>query len=169
MNPEGKNARHYWEERLSSDFSLAKAGDRRLGLAYNWWLYRARRRALDRSLKALALDVRGKRVLDLGSGTGFYVDYWLGKGAGAVTGVDITEVSVRNLQQRFPKAQFVRADIASEAVGALGSFEIISAFDVFFHIVDEGAFRRHDLLHRGDDVVPRPHELGVQLHLVGAQ
>jgi len=74
MNPEVKNARHYWEERLSPDFSLARAGDRRLGLAYNWWLYRARRRALDRSLKALepAYD-QGWRAPIIGISTSDFV------------------------------------------------------------------------------------------------
>jgi SAM-dependent methyltransferase len=80
--------------------------------------------------------------MDLGSGTGFYIDYWLDRGAGAVTGVDITETSVRKLRERYPDSRFVCADIASEAVSALGSFDIISAFDVLFHIVDEDTFRR---------------------------
>lgn len=135
-------AKSYWEERLSTDFSLGGVGDRRLGVAYNKWLYRARRRALGRALRLLRVDVAGKRALDLGCGTGFYVDYWLEKGASSVTGVDLTEVSINNLKQRYPGLEFVCADIASEAVAALGKFEIVDAFDVLFHIVDEETFVR---------------------------
>jgi SAM-dependent methyltransferase len=135
-------AKAYWEDRFSDELSLATAGYRGLGLAYNKWLYRARRRALDKAIRALNLDVRDKRILDLGSGSGFYVDYWLNRGAATVTGVDITETSVSKLHERYPESRFVCADIASEAVGALGSFEIISAFDIFFHIVDQDTFNR---------------------------
>lgn len=134
--------RTYWEERLSSDFSLRSVGDRRLGLTYNKWLYRGRRRALDRAIGSLKVDLTGKRVLDIGSGTGFYIDYWLSKGATEVTGLDITEVSVRNLERRYPGLQFVCADIASESLSALGKFDIISAFDVLFHIANDEGFLR---------------------------
>ena len=74
MNPEEKSAGEYWGERLSPDFSLARAGDMRVGLAYNWWLYRARRRALARDVKALepAYD-QGWRAPIIGISTSDFV------------------------------------------------------------------------------------------------
>jgi SAM-dependent methyltransferase len=79
-------------------------------------------------------------VLDVGSGTGFYVDRWLERGAD-VTGLDLTAVAVEKLRQRFPRARFVQANIGQPLGAPLdreqGSYDAISAFDVLFHIVDD--------------------------------
>jgi SAM-dependent methyltransferase len=82
-------------------------------------------------------------VLDVGSGTGFYVDRWLATGA-RVTGLDLTDVAVEALARSFPGARFVRADIGSAAGIPLesGAFDAASAMDVLFHIVDDDAYAR---------------------------
>jgi 2-polyprenyl-3-methyl-5-hydroxy-6-metoxy-1,4-benzoquinol methylase len=86
----------------------------------------------------------GKRALDVGAGTGFYVDRWQRLGAD-VTGLDLTDVAVSELARSFPQAAFVRADIGG-APGdiplALGTFDAVSAFDVLFHIVDDAAYEQ---------------------------
>src|SRR5688500_18643814 len=79
----------------------------------------------------------GAEILDVGSGTGFYVDRWLRLGA-RVTGLDLTEVAVRELGRSFPQARFVQGDIGAELEPLTltpASFDAVSAFDVLFHIV----------------------------------
>src|ERR1043166_8271428 len=86
----------------------------------------------------------GREVLDVGSGTGFYVDRWLRLGA-RVTGLDLTEIAVAELSRAFPAARFLRADIGASLDGvplAPGWFDAVSAFDVLFHIVDDAQYAR---------------------------
>jgi hypothetical protein len=67
------------------------------------------------------------------------VQYYLDQRAASVTGVDITDVSVEKLRQRFPGQRFKKMDISSENAGFERSFDIINVFDVLYHIVpDEG-------------------------------
>jgi SAM-dependent methyltransferase len=86
---------------------------------------------------------KDRTVLDVGSGTGFYVDRWLAAGA-RVTGLDLTDVAVEALARSFPGARFVRADIggAGGIPLASGAFDAASAMDVLFHIVDDDAYAR---------------------------
>ena len=143
--------KRYWETRLREHYSLAGVGYLRLGRQYNEWMYRIRGEVFDRTAERIAKseERRGWRVLDVGAGTGFYVDRWLRMGA-AVTGLDLTEVAVRELSRCFPAVNFVQADIGGPLGGGPlgevllppGSFNAVSAFDVLFHIVDDTAYAR---------------------------
>lgn len=143
--------KRYWETRLREHYSLAGVGYLRLGRRYNEWMYRVRGEVFDRVIEGIAKSEarRGWRVLDVGAGTGFYVDRWLRMGA-EVTGLDLTEVAVRELSRCFPAANFVQADIGEPLGGRPlgerllppGSFDAVSAFDVLFHIVDDAAYAR---------------------------
>ena len=151
--------RRYWESRLGGEFSLAGAGYLRLGRRFNQWMYRVRGEVFDRVVEELESGQRstvngqredptrpwaGREVVDVGSGTGFYVDRWLRLGAG-VTGLDITDVAVARLTQAFPGARFLRADIGGSLDGVPlepGAFDAVSAFDVLFHVVDDAQYAR---------------------------
>ncbi len=135
--------REYWEERLRSRFGLDGVGYAGLGRAYNEWLYRVRERVFLDTVRELAIDPGRATVLDIGSGTGFYVRLWRRLRARGVLGSDITETSVRALEQSFPETRFVRMDIGADVVPLTpGSFDVVSAFDVLFHIVDDARFER---------------------------
>jgi SAM-dependent methyltransferase len=83
------------------------------------------------------------RVLDVGSGTGFYLALWRELGAGSVVGSDLTEVAVERLAGRHPDVEAVRLDIGDEAIDLPdGSFDAVSAMDVLFHITDDRRFDR---------------------------
>ncbi len=139
----------YWESRLREHYSLAGVGYLRLGRRYNEWMYRIRGEVFDRVAGEIAKEKRsgswqGDSVLDVGSGTGFYVDRWKRLGA-RVTGLDLTEVAVHELSRCFPGNRFVRADIGGPLDSVplrAASFDAVSAFDVLFHIVDDAAYGR---------------------------
>jgi SAM-dependent methyltransferase len=143
--------KRYWETRLREHYSLAGVGYLRLGRRYNEWMYRIRGEVFERVVERIAKreERSGWRVLDVGAGTGFYVDRWLRMGA-TVTGLDLTEVAVRELSRCFPATNFVQADIGGplgrgplgEMLLPPGSFDAVSAFDVLFHIVDDAAYGR---------------------------
>ena len=134
--------RHYWESRLRQHYSLAGVGYLRLGRRFNEWMYRVRGEVFDRVVNGLGGEWAGAPVLDVGSGTGFYVDRWIRRRA-QVTGVDLTDVAVQELTRCFPAARFVRADIGqplNQVSLKPGSFDAVSAFDVLFHIVDDAQY-----------------------------
>lgn len=129
----------YWEQRIEQ-FDLAAVGYRSLGLQFNRWPYRLRRRLFRRAVRRLHEDWKGARVLDIGSGTGFYVSEWLRLGA-SVIGIDLTNAAVARLQGLFPEQTFIQGDVSDALPIAPASFDAVSAFDVLFHIVDDGRYR----------------------------
>lgn len=130
----------YWERLLSEDFSLTGVGYQGLGKNYNMWLYRARTRIMEWFLGKYPLDLDSLRILDIGCGTGFYVEFWRRKGARYVTGVDLTRKSVTELSRKYREYNFYQKDIGERRIELGGPFDLITAFDVLFHIVSEDRF-----------------------------
>jgi SAM-dependent methyltransferase len=137
------DARGYWERRLTETYAIDGVGYAGLGPAFNTWMYRVRRHVFLRTLRPLLPDPPRARVLDVGTGTGFYVDRWHELGAGSVTGSDLTDTAVAKLSERYPGDDFVRFDVGDpKPPPQLGPFDAISAMDVLFHIVDDERFAR---------------------------
>ncbi len=132
----------HWQERLSQDFSLAATGHSGFSRYYNRWMYRLRAVRLAQALRACRVAVKAAAVLDIGCGTGYFVRYYLCRGAARVKGVDITDVSVQALRRRFPQQTFEKLDIAACRADLGGTFDIINVFDVLYHIVDDAGFHR---------------------------
>jgi SAM-dependent methyltransferase len=133
----------YWEEMHRSNVGFAAVGFGVLGTPFNTWMYRVRRRVLRRALRRAAIRADGASVLDVGTGTGFYVREWQRLRAGTVTGVDVSAAAVERLREEIPEATFLEADISDPSADALrDDYDIVSAFDVLFHIVDDARFDR---------------------------
>lgn len=131
--------RGFWEQRLSEHFDLRGTGETGLPVAYNRACYQLRREVLDRALAAAGLDPRGRAVLDVGCGTGFFTAYYLARGA-RVTGLDLTAVSVERLRARHPEARFVLADVSEAPLAE--RYDIVNAFDVLYHVTDDARWER---------------------------
>jgi len=131
----------YWTQRLEREFTLAGVGHAGVGLAFNRWAYKVRRRTLLRALNAHGVKITGAKILELGFGTGFYLDLWRDMNAGLVRGFDITEIAVKAARERFGDRgwQFDKADIGAPLpLGeAKGTFDLATAFDVLFHLVED--------------------------------
>ncbi|WP_113702749.1 class I SAM-dependent methyltransferase [Nonomuraea lactucae] len=132
----------FWESRLQADWTESGVGYKLLGRAFNIWMYRVRAEGFHREAATLGLDFPRARVLDVGSGTGFYVRRWQELGVKSITGSDLTDAAVRRLRERFPSARFLQLDIA-EPGGALepASFDAVSAMDMLFHITDDDRYK----------------------------
>jgi SAM-dependent methyltransferase len=142
--------REFWDHRLSEHFDLRGTGETGLSLAYNRACYELRREVLDHALAARGFDPRGRRVLDVGCGTGFFTAYYLNRGA-VVTGVDIAPTSIARLGERFPGTRFILGDVAETGFDAY--YDLVNAFDVLYHIVDDTRWERA-LTHLCEAVVP---------------
>jgi len=142
--------REFWEQRLSEQFDLRGTGQTGLSLAYNRACYALRREVLTRALAAEGFDPRGRRVLDVGCGTGFFTAYYLGRGA-ALTGIDIAPTSIATLSARHPGATFILGDVTE--VPLEGTWDLVNAFDVLYHITDDARWERA-LAHLAAAVAP---------------
>lgn len=139
--PTAFDPERYWSNRLEQTYSLAGVGWLGLSEPFNRWMYAVRRRVFKRALRR-RFDPSQARVLDVGSGTGFYIALWDELGVPDITGCDLTRVAVERLLDRFPGIRFEHLDISAASVELEGPFDAISAMDVLFHIVDDEGYRR---------------------------
>ena len=129
----------FWEQRLAEQFDLRGTGETGLSLAYNRACYTLRADVLTHALARAGASVRGQRVLDVGCGTGFWTEYYASRGA-AYTGVDIAQVSVDRLAERYPAQRFVRADVSDGVPG--GPYDLVNVFDVLYHVTDDARWEQ---------------------------
>lgn len=134
--------RKYWEDRLRADPNLKGTGHRAFDVDYNRILYQAQKDCLELMLAKHEVEIGGKSVLDVGSGTGFYVHLFKEAGARTVTGIDIAETSICYLRETFPDSDFLIGDVGAEEVPVTGPFEIVSAISVLYHLVDDDRFEQ---------------------------
>ncbi len=131
----------YWEQRLRKESGLSGVGYLALGGPFNTWMYRVRRRVFRRLVRFLDLDLGRAEILDIGSGTGFYIDRWRALRASVICGADLTPVAVERLQGRYPDLEFRQLDVSAEIPEDWrGRFDVVSIFDVLFHIVDDARY-----------------------------
>lgn len=145
MNQTSFNPDNYWENRLHTLGGLEGVGFKKLGPSFNKWAYRIRKQVFLKTARSLAVDYSAANVLDIGSGTGFYIQAWGELGAPSITGVDITATAVENLKTVFPKQHFFKSDIGDVAFNSAGEYSkynLVSAMDVLFHIVDDARFEQ---------------------------
>lgn len=135
--------KNYWEDRLKKQTGLVGVGYARLGRNFNLWMYEVRWRVFRKEVSALR-DWSQASVLDVGSGTGFYIDCWEALEVGKIAGVDLTQVAVEGLRERFPRHTFYELDIANpDSVSVLPErYDGISMMDVLYHITDDTDYER---------------------------
>ena len=141
---ESYDVKDYWEKRLEQNWGLHGVGYLGYGIYYNQWMYRVRRRVFINHAMALKLNFGDLKVLDIGSGTGFYLNLWKTLGVKSIFGSDISDSSVKRLKKLYPEFSIVQLDIGGpleEQNFSKRRFNIITAFDVLFHIVDDNKFR----------------------------
>lgn len=147
--------RIYWNERLRRHWGPEGVSSVVYGRQFNLWRYRVRKWVFRRLALRLSLQQETLSVLDVGCGTGFYIEQWQSLGVKALAGLDISDWATAQLVQAYPKSTFYRADISTLASPLPDrAFDVISAIDVLPHIVDDAAYLRalknlHNALREG--------------------
>jgi ubiquinone/menaquinone biosynthesis C-methylase UbiE len=135
--------KEYWEHRFSKNLDLTTVGHSGLGYVYNYWLYKARFRAMNRALRKLNLNVSGRSLLDIGVGSGAWIPFWQKCNISKIVGMDITSTSVRTLQSKYTQFEFIQENICTELTFKKAeNFDIVTAFDVLFHITNDIDFNK---------------------------
>jgi SAM-dependent methyltransferase len=133
----------YWGELHRRD-DLSSVGQSALPAGINRWLYVTLARNVRGHVKRHGLHrPQPRRVLDVGAGTGFWVEFWRQLGA-HVDGVDLVPVAVERLRERFGESsgggRFWVADIAQP--GSLGGdpYDVVSVMNVLLHVTADEPF-----------------------------
>jgi SAM-dependent methyltransferase len=132
----------FWDRRHAELRPHAAVGCDGIGDPFNRWMYRVRARVFRQAVAPLVSDMRDARVLDVGSGFGFYVDRWRELGLADVTASDAAETAIARLRSRLPDVPVLELDITETEIDAGGPYDAVSAFDVLFHLVDDAAYER---------------------------
>lgn len=86
------------------------------------------------------------RVLDVGAGTGHWIDFYLEVfDAREVTAVDLVPAILEAIAPRYRERQQVRllaADVADPELDLDGGYDVINAIGVMFHIVEDARWRQ---------------------------
>lgn len=146
-------APEYWGQLHDAAEDLAVVGYPTLPLVFNRHVYANAARAVLRGLDATGTEVLGRSVLDIGSGTGFWVDLWRREGAAMVAGSDLVPGAVDKLRERFPDCAFEQADIAARAPFPGRTFDLVTIMSVLHHVIDEDRFEKA-LLNLASKVAP---------------
>lgn len=108
---------------------------------FNRYIYANAAQAVLRGMAATDAGVLGRTVLDVGSGTGFWVELWLREGATHVAGSDLVPSAVDRLRERFSGCEFETADVTERPPFPGRTFDVVSIMSVLHHVVDEDRFR----------------------------
>jgi SAM-dependent methyltransferase len=135
------NARDYWESLHKRSYGLTSVGYIGVGRPFNAWMYRVRRRVFQGTVKAFITE-QDPEILDIGSGTGFYLDRWRELGFQRISASDVSEVAVERLRERYPSLEIAQLDIGEESVGPSRQFDVVSIVDVLFHITSDRSYER---------------------------
>jgi SAM-dependent methyltransferase len=134
------NAGAYWQGRVGADADLAVVGHRAMGPAYNGEIYARRIEAMESMLERhVHKPLEQLRVLDIGCGSGFYTGFWQARGVREYVGLDISSRVIGHLADAYSEYRFVCADVTEGLPDTLrdrGSFDIVTVFDVLYHVVD---------------------------------
>lgn len=138
------NPLQYWEQRLQEYPGIKGVGYTSRSPRFLEQQYRSRMHQVELALRRYGLaDLAGRSVLDVGSGTGIWLNFWHQHRVSSMVGLDFARPSVDRLRTQFPDDMIVQADLSETPLPLPDAmrFDVISAFDVLLHIVDPNRLR----------------------------
>lgn len=140
MNANQVDTLQYWEQRLRARSTLQGTGHRAFSEQYNQVLYRAQAECLDNLFDRASISLASKGVLDVGSGTGFFLRYFQNRGACPVIGTDLTYASVSYLNRTLAGVDVLQCDVSAPNLPFQQTFDIVNCISVLYHVLDDRLF-----------------------------
>jgi SAM-dependent methyltransferase len=134
-------ASSYWDEIHKTAHDESAVGYPNLARSLNRARYDVERRNVIRAISAVEV-ARRPRVLDIGSGTGIWIDFWRELGASEILGVDLASAAVQRLRARYPEHRFEQRDIGEPGISLPTDMDVVSAMSVLLHITDDARFEQ---------------------------
>lgn len=97
------NTPNGWNERYRGNRGFGGAGTFAHSDKCNKYFYRSKFKALDRCLKVIGVDLRGKSVFDAAGGSGEFIDYFLNRGASQILVTDFAQTALDKVNRRHKK------------------------------------------------------------------
>lgn len=132
----------YWSRLHQLAHDESGIGYPDLPISLNRAMFAALVTETERLLGAHRLRDDPGRVLDVGSGTGIWIDFWRHLGADEVTGSDIARAAVERLRSVHPDMRVEVMDVGADHLTVEGPFDVISAMGVLLHVVDDDRWGR---------------------------
>lgn len=127
----------YWQKTHGKYPGLQAVGYVDLGEPFNFWMYQVRARHFEKIIKILA-PPKNLKILDLGSGTGFYALIFLANGYRNITGSDFSAQAIAKLKKiKGLKVEKIDLGLRQKA---FQKYDLITCFDVLYHLVDDRGY-----------------------------
>jgi cyclopropane fatty-acyl-phospholipid synthase-like methyltransferase len=136
----GYDAQRYWDDRFKRwGPTLRGPGDEGLSESENTAAYAEAEKRLLTLLDRADVELEGARLLEVGTGSGYYTRLFSSYGPERLVGVDITEALFPQLRQELPEVEFRQQDVTRSAVA--GDYDAAFLIDVIEHIVSRDDLR----------------------------
>ncbi|SKA86236.1 Glycosyl transferase 4-like [Caloramator quimbayensis] len=137
-NKECNFQKKYWNDRYGKKFTIESSGYMGLGEIYNKYIYKSKIDVLNHLKDKILNGYENKNLLELGPGTGYFTNYFMNNNIGAYYGIDISEVSINNLRDKFKKGNFFTGDITNiNSYPKDLKYDLIFSASVLLHMTDD--------------------------------
>jgi SAM-dependent methyltransferase len=99
---------------------------------------------ISRYLRNTDFNPSGKLVLDLGSGAGHWIDFYINSGYDSIEGVEISELAYQALIDKYGAMENITLqhdDIHHHLVSTSRRYDVINAIGIMFHITNDESWR----------------------------
>jgi SAM-dependent methyltransferase len=137
------NPSTYWNDIFKDGVNAQSVCYPEWPLSYNHFLHRQQLETLEHILQQENIDLKNKKIIEIGPGAGFWTSVFQHYKVVSYTGIDISKPSIENLSAQFPNYNFIHADIGKELFSNhhLPKADIIFAAMVFLHITDNSKLK----------------------------
>ena len=136
----GYDAEAYWSRRHSRlQGGFRSVGNQGLTEELNAHQYKRAVHSLLGLLLDVGIDPKGKRVLDIGCGNGFWAGVFQRVGVAAYCGIDVTDVLFDKLRPLYPDFVFRKNRVFE--LDPEDEYDLIVMIDVTQHITDQDEFK----------------------------
>lgn len=133
------NAANYWGQRLNEYGSdLRGPGEISASHTENTQAYEAARDVFFALCDREAIDFPNAKILEIGTGNGYYVEQLFQHGAKHYMGIDITDAMFNSFRERFPGFAFQLLDACHQPLPS--QYDVIIMIDVTQHITNPDDF-----------------------------